>query len=148
MSTQQKEGAAEKQQGRQRTWEGGKGRWGNGRATVLLSVSSKPCRHLTSSSGQGLRRTPSGPFFASQQFLQGCLVQTKASSLPLAALADREQFNSSACFTSWHWRSRWEDILAQLEESVLSLGVLFFFFFFLRKKQTTVNVSNTKLGCS
>lgn len=81
-----------------------------------------------SSSGQGLQRTPSGPFFASQQFLQGCLVQTKASSLPLAALADREQFNSSACFASWHWRSRWEDILTQLEESVLSLGVLFFFF--------------------
>ena len=95
------------------------------------------------SSGRGLQRTPSGPSFASQQFLQGCLVQTKASALPLAALAGREQFDSSACFASWHRRSRWEDILAQLEESVLSLEFLFFLFF-----KTTVNVSNTKLGCS
>ena len=34
-------------------------------------------------------------------------------------------------------------MLAQLEESVLSLGVLFFLF-----KKNTGNASNTKLGCS
>lgn len=50
-----------------------------------------------------------------------CLVQIEASSLPIAVLAGREQFDSSACFASWHWSSRWGDIVAQLEESVLSL---------------------------
>lgn len=145
VSLQEKEGAAEKQQRRQWRWEGGKremGEWeGNCAASSFLQALEAP----RSSSGQGLQRTPSGPFFASQEILQSCLVQTKVSSFPLAALVGREQFDSSACFSSWHRRSRWEDILAQLEESVLSLGVLLFLFL---KKNPTVNASNTKLGCS
>lgn len=76
------------QQGRQ--W-----RCGNRRGAVLLAVS---CRYLRVHQWPGTLKPPSELFFASQEFLRGCLVQTKAASL--SSLAVREQLNSSACLAS------------------------------------------------
>lgn len=76
---------------------------------------------------KGCRGLPQGLSLPARSFSRAAWYRQK---LPLSALAGREQFDSSACFVSWHGRSRWEDILAQLEESVHSLGVFVLSFFF------------------
>lgn len=117
------------------------GEWeGNGAASCFPQALQAPQGPAVAKDCRGL---PRGLPLPARSLSRAAWYRQK---LPLAALAGREQFDSSACFASWHGRSRWEDILAQLEESVLNLGVLFFLFFFFF--ETTVNASNTMLGCS
>lgn len=82
---------------------------------------------------------PRGQSLPARAFSSAACSRAKLPSLPWQQAAVPLQHQLS----SWHWSSRWEDLLAQLQEPVLTLGFLLFLLF-----KTTAHVSGAKLCCS